>query len=117
MAFSMNKNDEPKEKKRPPLPPRDDISEDSMEDMVSDFDAENAAPVGKSAMQRGPAVKPSNAHNLSIDTDTILKNANQLNESMASDGLNGEKGKNILPLPQPLADSIQITEAYLKQFK
>lgn len=50
MAFSMNKNDEPKEKKRPPLPPRDDISEDSMEDMVSDFDAENAAPVGKSAM-------------------------------------------------------------------
>ena len=27
-------------KKKPPLPPRDGISEDSMEDMVSDFDAD-----------------------------------------------------------------------------
>ena len=39
MGFSIKKNDEPKAKKAPPLPPRDDISEDSMEDMVSDFDA------------------------------------------------------------------------------
>ena len=38
MGFSINKNSEPKKKKAPPLPPRDDISEDSMEDMVSDFD-------------------------------------------------------------------------------
>ena len=44
MGFSIKKNDEPKEKKAPPLPPRDDISEDSMEDMVSDFDAEGAEP-------------------------------------------------------------------------
>ena len=28
-----------------------------------------------------------------------------------------QKGKNALPLPEPLADRIQITEAYLKQFK
>ena len=40
MGFSRAKPDESKKKKAPPLPPRDDnISEDSMEDMVSDFEA------------------------------------------------------------------------------
>ena len=39
MGFSLLKKDEEKDKKKPPpLPPRGDISEDSMEDMVSDFD-------------------------------------------------------------------------------
>ena len=37
MGFSLIKKDEPK-KKKPALPPRGDISEDSMEDMVSDLD-------------------------------------------------------------------------------
>ena len=40
MGFSRAKNEETSKKKAPPLPPRDDnISEDSMEDMVSDFEA------------------------------------------------------------------------------
>ena len=42
LSFNLPSKDEPKKKKKPPLPPRDDISEDSMEDMVSDIDAENA---------------------------------------------------------------------------
>ena len=53
-------------------------------------------------------------NNLSIDTDTILKNA-ALNTSMQSE--NQTKGKNSLPLPNPLRPETQITEAYLKQFK
>ena len=96
MAFSMAKKDDTK-KKRPPLPPRDDgISEDSMEDMVSDFTP------GQSPDKRSPNNKyKTQGHNknLSIDTDTILKNANiKLNDSMLSDG-KGNKGKNALPLP------------------
>lgn len=116
MAFSMTKKDESKnkKKKRPPLPPRDGISEDSMEDMVSDFTP------GQSPGKRSPNLQyqpVGHSKNLSIDTDTILKNANlNLNDSMISDA-KGVKGKNALPLPQPLAEGIQITEGYLKQFK
>lgn len=40
MGFSLKKNNEPK-KKKPVLPPRGEISEDSMEDMVSDIDMPN----------------------------------------------------------------------------
>ena len=104
MAFSMApKEDANKNKKAPPLPPRDGISEDSMEDMVSDFDADgspNKTPANEKYLPT------SHTKNLSIDTDTILKNANKkLNDSMASDG-KGDKGKNSMPLPQPLADGI-----------
>ena len=38
MGFKIIKDTDKVAKKPPPLPPRDDISEDSMEDMVSDFD-------------------------------------------------------------------------------
>ena len=57
--------------------------------------------------------QPGHTRHLSLDTDTILKNAD-INESMTSDA---HHGKNALPLPQPLPERIQITEAYLKQFK
>ena len=47
MAFSMTKEPTEKKKKRPPLPPRDGISEDSMEDMISDFDGEGGNNAGR----------------------------------------------------------------------
>ena len=84
MGFSKAKPGETKKKKAPPLPPRDDnISEDSMEDMVSDFEA------GGDAVTEGKIntmVTAGHSKNMSIDTDTILRNANQgLNTSHASE--------------------------------
>lgn len=94
-------------KKRPPLPPRgSDIDEDSMEDMIS-------ADLNESMTQRQEG-KVGHSKKMSIDTDTILK-GDRLNTSMGSDG-GYPKGTNALPLPEPLNKSIQITEAYLKQF-
>ena len=52
---------------------------------------------------------------MSVDTDTILKNAN-LNTSMASEEV-VPLGKNSLSIPQPLPENVQITESYLQQFK
>jgi len=53
---------------------------------------------------------------MSIDTDMILNaRADRLNTSMGSDAADF-KGKNALPLPQPLPEAIQVTEDYLKQF-
>ena len=52
---------------------------------------------------------------MSVDTDTILRNAN-LNSSIASEEA-APLGKNSLSIPQPLPDNIQITEQYLQQFK
>jgi len=51
---------------------------------------------------------------MSIDTDTILAGrADRLNTSADEDGGDG-KGKNALPLPQPLPDAVQITEEFLQ---
>ena len=60
-----------------------------MEDMVSDFDAEGAEPG-----QMGPK---GHAKNMSVDTDTILRNAN-LNSSIASEEV-APLGKNSLSIP------------------
>ena len=61
-------------KKPPPLPPRGEISEDSMEDMVSDLDVD---PIPTQMIDtKGHAGGAHSKNNLSIDTDTILKNAN-----------------------------------------
>ena len=53
MAFSMKKDETKKSAKKPPLPPRDGISEDSMEDMVSDFEADG----GQQNIARSQAMK------------------------------------------------------------
>ena len=97
MSFSMAKKEDADKKKKPPLPPRDGISEDSMEDMVSDFDVDGYSQGGQGPAQQKKKVAQTGGHskNFSIDTDTILRNAN-LNDSMASEG---KGGKNGLPLP------------------
>ena len=84
MGFSRAKPDETKKKKAPPLPPRDDnISEDSMEDMVSDFEA-GGDPAADGRINT--IVTTGHSKNMSIDTDTILRNANHgLNTSHTSE--------------------------------
>jgi len=91
MGFKIVK-EEDKKKKPPPLPPRDDISEDSMENMVSDLEADGGSPPKQ---KTGAHTK----NNLSIDTDYILQNANQMiNTSLTSEGFES-RGKNAQPLP------------------
>ena len=52
--------------------PAKDSAEDSMEDMVSDFDVD--APPARQMINTGAAGHSKNT--MSIDTDTILRNAN-----------------------------------------
>lgn len=115
MGFSLIKNDEDKKnKKPPPLPPRGDISEDSMEDMVSDFEVKSDN-TGMTPKSRKFTPK-THTKNLSVDTDKILQKANQMiDTSMVSDS--GDTRANSLPLPDPLKPTIKISETYLKQFK
>lgn len=125
MSFKINREPVEKKKKPPKLPPRGDISEDSMEDMVSDIEMGTDLMPGQHSQQppmqmiatNGKGLAAQHSKNLSIDTDTILKNANiSIDSSMVVD-TQPALGKNALPLPKPLPESIQITEAYLKQFK
>lgn len=117
MSFSMVKGPEDEESKRRRRKRArarrrreqgedSEISEDSMEDLVSsDLDQSslmdhdevdnNARRMTQPAKTTGSSL---HQKNFSIDTDTILKNANiNLNDSMASDGT--KAGKNLLPLP------------------
>ena len=113
LSFSLPDKNAPKPKKKPDLPPRDDISEDSMEDMVSDFDAE--APQTKQMIDTR-AQQTGHSKTMSIDTDTILRNANQqIETSMTSE--QDDFGRNAIPLPDPISSSIQITDQYLQRFK
>ena len=59
-----------KKRKAPPLPPRDDISEDSLEDQVSDLEDSYYKP--KQVVPR-----ESKIIKRTIDVDTILKNATE----------------------------------------
>ena len=88
MSFKINRDPVEKKKKPPKLPPRGEISEDSMEDMVSDIemgaDLEPNQHQPSQHFTKGLAAQHSK--NLSIDTDTILKNANvSIDSSMVAD--------------------------------
>lgn len=104
-----------KKRKAPPLPPRDDISEDSLEDQVSDLDSMPPSTRNQNNKRESRVVKRT------IDVDTILKNATDGldDSSVASSAFVGDSrlGDNRLPLPEPLDRNIMINDQYLNKFK
>ena len=113
MGFKPPTNKGEKRRKAPPLPPRDDISEDSLEDQVSDLDDSYQKP-------RQVVPRESKIIKRTIDVDTILKNATDgLDDSgsIASSAFAPMHGDNKLPLPDPLDRNIMINDNYLNKFK
>ena len=68
MGFRPPVKGEKKKRKPPPLPPRDDISEDSMEDQVSELESPPASMKGMNEKQMSKRT---------IDVETILKQAEE----------------------------------------
>ena len=116
MNFVKPNPPESKGKKRPPpLPPRDEISEDSLEDEISEVESQ-AEQSQKNMNEK--------ASKRTIDVETILRQAEEgLDESNVSStyqslgGIGLGHGMNKLPLPEPLNPALLMNDQYLNKFR